>query len=185
MSSGEIMNSDNNQKSQFNYNEWITRLLQNIATAQSFLTGFFQAAKVLSKKGLIMIWKEIRTTASKLSTADFFFAGLNITVGLFGVIILLAGIGLLGYQTLLWLQTGVWTEYPLLAIFNILFENTILHQWIINPYSWIGIQKLFLWFLESTPVSLALIVPGLSIAISASGIFLIALTFRFYQLKNM
>ena len=110
---------------------------------------------------------------------------MNITVGLLGLIILLAGIGLLGYQSLLWLQTGVWTGYPLLTIFNFLFENTILHQWIINPESWIGMQKLFLWVLESVPASLALIIPGLSIAISASGIFFIALTFRFYQLKNM
>ena len=179
------MNFERDQQSQFNYDEWISRLLQNIATAQNFLTGFIQAAKLLFKKGLIVVWKEIRTTASKLSAADLFLASMNITVGLLGVIILLAGIGLLGYQTLLWLQTGVWTGYPLLAVFNFLFENTILHQWIINPESWIGMQKLFLWFLESIPVWLALIVPGLSIAIFASGIFLIALTLRFYQLKNL
>ena len=179
------MNFERDQQSQFNYDEWISRLLQNIATAQNFLTGFIQAAKLLFKKGLIVVWKEIRTTASKLSAADLFLASMNITVGLLGVIILFAGIGLLGYQSLLWLQTGVWTGYPLLAIFNFLFENTILHQWIINPESWIGMQKLFLWVLESVPASLALIIPGLSIAISASGIFFIALTFRFYQLKNM
>ena len=179
------MNFERDQQSQFNYDEWISRLLQNIATAQNFLTGFIQAVKLLFKKGLIVVWKEIRTTASKLSAADLFLASMNITVGLLGVIILLAGVGLLGYQSLLWLQTGVWTGYPLLVIFNFLFENTILHQWIINPESWIGMQKLFLWVLESVPASLALIIPGLSIAISASGIFFIALTFRFYQLKNM
>ena len=179
------MNFERDQQSQFNYDEWISRLLQNIATAQNFLTGFIQAAKLLFKKGLIVVWKEIRTTASKLSVADIFLAGINIMVGIFGVMILMSGISLLGYQTLLWLQTGVWTEYPLLIIFNFLFENTFLQQWIISPESWIGMQKLFLWFLESIPVSLALIIPGLSIAISASVIFLMALTFRFYQLKNM
>ena len=98
-SSGGIMNFERDQQSQFNYDEWISRLLQNIATAQNFLTGFIQAAKVLFKKGLIVVWKEIRTTASKLSAADLFLAGMNITVGLLGVIILLAGIGLLGYQS--------------------------------------------------------------------------------------
>ena len=108
-----------------------------------------QAAKVLFKKCLVLVWKEIRVTASKLSTVDFFLAGTNIMVGLFGVMILLAGISLLGYQTLLWLQTGVWTKYPLLTIFNFLFENTSLQQWVISPESWIGMQKLFLWFLES------------------------------------
>jgi len=178
------MDFESDQKYQFNYDEWITRLLQFIATAQNIFIGFIQTAKVLFKKGLVVVWKEIRTTASKLSAADFFFAGINIMVGLLGVIILLAGIILLGYQTLLWLQTGIWTKYPLLTIFNFLFENTLLHQWIISPESWIGMQKLFLWFLESIPVSFALIIPGLSIAILASGIFLIALTLRFYQLKS-
>ena len=185
MSSGGIMNFESKQQAQFDYDEWISRLLQYIATAQIFFSGFIQAAKVIFNKGVVLVWKEIRTTASKLSAADFFFAGMNITAGLFGVIILLAGIVLLSYQSLLWLQTGVWTEYFLLETFNFLFENTILHQWIISPESWIGMQKLFLWFLESIPVSLALIIPGLSIAISASVIFLMALTFRFYQLKNM
>ena len=178
------MDFQSDQQSQFNYDEWISRLLKYVATAQHFFTGCIQAAKLLFKKGLIVAWEEIRTTASKLSAADFFFAGINITIGLLGVMILLSGIGLLGYQTLLWLQTGVWTEYFLLAVFNFLFENTLLHQWIISPESWIGMQKLFLWFLESIPVWLALIVPGLSIAISASGIFFIALTIRFYQLKS-
>ena len=179
------MNFESDQKYQFNYEEWISRFLQYIAMAQHFFTGFIQAAKVLFKKGLILVWKEIRVTASKLSTVDFFLAGINIMVALFGVMISFGGISLLGYQTLLWLQTGVWTEYPLLVIFNFLFENTFLQKWVISPESWIGMQKLFLWFLESIPVWLALIVPGLSIAILASGIFLIALTLRFYQLKNL
>ena len=179
------MNFESDQKYQFNYEKWISQFLQFIATAQHFFTGFIQAGKVLFKKGLVLVWKEIRSTASKLSAVDFFLAGINIMVALFGVMISFGGISLLGYQTLAWLQTGVWTEYPLLVIFNFLFENTFLQKWVMSPESWIGMQKLFLWFLESIPVSLALIIPGLSIAISASGIFFIALTFRFYQLKNM
>ena len=107
------MNFERDQKYQFNYEEWISRFLQYIATAQHFFTGFIHAAKVLFKKGLILVWKEIRTTASKLSAADLFLASMNITVGLLGVIILLAGIGLLGYQSLLWLQTGIWNCWSL------------------------------------------------------------------------
>ena len=179
------MNFESDQKYQFNYEKWISQFLQFIATAQHFFTGFIQAGKVLFKKGLVLVWKEIRSTASKLSAVDFFLAGINIMVALFGVMISFGGISLLGYQTLSWLQTGVWTEYPLLVIFNFLFENTFLQKWVISPESWIGMQKLFLWFLESIPVWLALIVPGLSIAILASGIFLIAFTLRFYQLKNL
>ena len=48
----------------------------------------------------------------------------------------------------------------------------------------IGIQKLLLWLLETTPVSLALMVPGFSIAVTAAGTFTLALIFRFYQLKK-
>ncbi|MBC8283822.1 MAG: hypothetical protein H8E32_08425 [Nitrospinae bacterium] len=179
------MNTESNQQSQFNPEEWMDRLLHSIETGKQFFIEFLEALKIMSQKGLVQAWKEVRIAASKLSAVDFCLAGMNIAVGLFGSMILLAGIGLLGYQSLLWLQNGVWTEYPLLTIFNFLFENTPLHQWIINPESWIGMQKLILWFLESIPVSIALMVPGFSIAITAAGIFVAALALRFYQLKKM
>ena len=92
------MNFESDQKYQFNYEEWISQFLQFIATAQHFFTGFIQAAKILFKKGLVLVWKEIRTTASKLSVVDFFLAGINIMVGLFGVMTLLAGISVLGIK---------------------------------------------------------------------------------------
>ncbi len=104
------MNFESDQKYQFNYEKWISQFLQFIATAQHFFTGFIQAGKVLFKKGLVLVWKEIRSTASKLSAVDFFLAGINIIVALFGVMISLGGIILLGYQTLSWLQPGVWIE---------------------------------------------------------------------------
>lgn len=179
------MNIKSNQKSQFNYEEWISRLFQYIKTAQHIFIGFTQAIKIQIKRGFFEIWNEIGPFASKLSVMDFFFAGINIIAGLLGIIFMITGMGLLSYQSLLWLQTGVWIEYPLLAIFNFLFENTALQQWIISPESWFGMQKLILWFLESIPITLALIVPGISIAFSASVIFFIALFLRFYQLKKI
>lgn len=179
------MNTENHQQSRFHHEEWINRLSQFIETGRQFFIELLQLFKIMFQKGLVEAWKEIRATASKLSATDFCFAGINIAIGLFGGMILLAGVGLLGYQALLWLQNGVWTEYPLLMVFNFLLENTPLHQWILNPESWIGMQKLVLWFLESTPISLALMVPGFSIAISAALVFVVALAFRFYQLKKM
>ena len=50
------MNFERDQQSQFNYDAWISRLLQNISTAQNFLAAFMQAVKVLFKKGLIVAW---------------------------------------------------------------------------------------------------------------------------------
>ena len=178
------MNMENHQQSQFNHEEWINRLFRFIETARQFSVAFALTFKVLVQKGLFEIWKEIKNSAKKLSLADFIFTGTLASIAVFGSMILLAGIGLLSYQSLLWLQSGVWTEYPLLSVFSFLFENTVLHQWIIKPESWIGMQKLLLWVLESIPVSLALIVPGFSITIMAGGILIAALVFRFYQFKK-
>ena len=69
-------------------------------------------------------------------------------------------------------------------VFNFLFENTFLQQWMTHPESWVGLQKLFSWLLESVPLSLALMVPGFSIALFMAGTLTIALLYRFYQLKN-
>jgi hypothetical protein len=179
------MNIENNQQSQFNHEEWINRLFQFIETARQFSVEFAQTFKVLFQKGLSEGWKEIKTTTKKLSLIDFIFTGTLASIAVFGSMILLAGIGLLSYQSILWLQSGVWTEYPLLSVFTFLFENTALHQWIISPESWVGLQKLFLWVLESIPVSIALMVPGFSITIMACGILIMALIFRFYQFKKM
>jgi len=173
------------ENTRFNIEEWISSFFQFMDTTRQFSFEFLMAVKALFQKGLLETWKEIRSAATKLSAVDFVFAGSLFSIGAFGGIILLAGIGLLSYQSFLWLQSGVWTEYPLLTVFNFLFENTAFHQWMVNPESWIGMQKLFLWFLESIPVSLALMVPGFSIAFLAAGIFTAALIFRFYQLKKM
>jgi len=178
------MNIENHQQSQFNHEEWINRLFQFIETARQFSVAFAQTFKVLLQKALSESWKDIKTATKKLSFVDFIFTGTLASIAIFGSMILLAGIGLLSYQSLLWLQSGVWTEYPLLSVFTFLFENTALHQWIINPESWVGLQKLFLWVLESIPISLALMVPGLSITIMACGVLIMALVFRFYQFKK-
>jgi hypothetical protein len=179
------MNIENHQHSQFNHEEWINRLFQFIETARQFSVAFARTFKVLFQKGLTEGWKEIKTATKKLSLLDFIYTGTLASFALFGSMILLAGIGLLSYQSLLWLQSGIWTEYPLLSVFTFIFENTALHQWVIDPESWFGMQKLILWILESIPVSLALMVPGFSITIMAGGVLIMALVFRFYQFKKM
>ena len=126
------------------------------------------------------IYAKSNTNSSMISQIPKYFVE---TVA-FGGIIFAVGMGLLTYQVFIWLQSGVWNEYPMLTVFNFIFENTSIQHWLTNPESWIGVQKLFLWFLESIPVSLALIVPGFSITLTAAGIFALALIFRFYQLKK-
>jgi hypothetical protein len=179
------MNMENHQQSQFNHEEWINRLFQFIETARQFSVAFAQTFKVIFQKTLSEGWKEIKTATKKLSLSDFIFTGTLASIAVFGSMILLAGIALLSYQSLLWLQSGVWTEYPLLSVFTFIFENTALHQWVINPESWVGMQKLILWVLESIPVSLALMVPGFSITIIAGGFLIMTFFFRFYQFKKV
>ena len=179
------MVTENSQQPRFSHEEWVDQLSKFWVTFKQFSTEFFKVLKVLFKKGKNEAWKEIRSSGSKLQKKDFVCAGILLSIGLFGDLILLIGLGVLGYQCFLWLQNGVWTEYDLLSVFNYVFENTEVHQWIINPESWIGMQKLLLWILEVIPVSMALMVPGFSIAISAMGIFFVALILRYYQLKKI
>jgi flagellar biosynthesis protein FliQ len=54
----------------------------------------------------------------------------------------------------------------------------------IHPESWMGLQKLFSWFLESVPLSVALMIPGLAIAFFMAGTMVVTMLFRFVQLKN-
>ena len=179
------MVTENSQQPRFSHEEWVEQLSQFWVTFKQFLTEFFKVLKVLFQKGKNQAWKEVRSSGSKLQKKDFVFAGILLSFGLFGDLILLIGLGILAYQCFLWLQNGVWTEYDLFSVFNYVFENTEVHQWMINPESWLGLQKLLMWFLETIPVSLALMVPGFSIAISAIGIFFAGLVFRYYQLKKL
>ena len=179
------MITENSQQPRFSHEEWVGQLSQFWVTFKQFLTEFFKVLKVLFQKGKNEAWKEVRSSGSKLQKKDFVCAGILLSIGLFGDLILLIGLGVLAYQCFLWLQNGVWTEYDLFSVFNYAFENTEVHQWMINPESWVGVQKLLLWILESIPVSISLIVPGFSIAISAFGIFFAGLIFRYYQLKKI
>jgi hypothetical protein len=47
-----------------------------------------------------------------------------------------------------------------------------------------GLQKLFSWFLESVPLSVALMIPGFAIAFFMAGTMVVTMLFRFVQLKN-
>ena len=175
------MVTENPKKPQFSHEEWINNLFHFWVAFKEFL----KTLKIFFQKGKNKVWKEILYSSSKLQKKDFICAGILLSIGLFGHLILLIGLGVLSYQSFLWLKYGVWTEYDLFSVFKYFFENTEIHQWIINPGSWIGMQKLLIWLLESIPVSIALMIPGFSIAISAFGIFFAALVFRYYQLKKL
>jgi hypothetical protein len=176
--------STENHQAKFNHEEWLEHIYQLLETTRQFFSELFRGLKAISQKGLMEAWKDIRSAISRLTPQDFIVTGLLTFTGMFGVMIFMIGFSLFGYQTVLWLQDGIWTEFPLFAVFNFLFENTILQQWMTHPESWMGLQKMFSWFLESVPLSLALMVPGFSIALFMAGTLAVALLYRFYTLKN-
>ena len=120
----------------------------------------------------------------RLTAWDFVCGGLSMLVMTAGGLLLLFGFSLIGYQTFLWLKDGVWTEFPILMVFNFIFENTWLQGWLTQPESWYGLQKVVLWTLESMPLSLALIIPGLVTVLVSGGVISTALVIRFYQFKQ-
>ncbi|MBT3923349.1 MAG: hypothetical protein HOF21_12325 [Nitrospina sp.] len=177
------MNMENHQ-TKFNHEDWLEQISQFIDTSRQFCNELLRGLKTLSKKSLLEAWKDIRSAISRLTPQDFIVTGLLTFTGMFGVMIFMVGFSLFGYQAILWLQDGVWTEFPLFVVFDFLFENTVLQAWMTHPESWVGLQKMFSWFLESVPLSIALMVPGISIALLMAGTLAMALLFRFYQLKN-
>ncbi len=177
------MNIENRQ-AQFNHEEWIENLYKFLEMARQFFKEVLRGIKALSQKGLAEAWKDIRSAISKLTPKDFIVPGILTMIGLGGFFIFMVGLSLLTYQSILWLQNGFWTEFPLFVVFNFLFENTAFHLWVVQPESWMGLQKLFSWFLENIPLSIALMVPGLSLVLFMAGTLMVVLLYRFFQLKN-
>ena len=134
--------------------------------------------------GVTRAIKEIKFIISKSTAYDYIGGGLIALIGFMGALILVAGVCMTGYQIVLWLIDGVWTEFPLFIVFNFMFENTALHAWITNPESLYGLQVVVSWILENIPLSAALIVPGFIIATVMAGIMGFAVMIRYYQFKN-
>jgi hypothetical protein len=59
-----------------------------------------------------------------------------------------------------------------------------LHQWLNNPESWFGLQKVFEWLLENIPLSMALVVPAVATIGAMICVMVTALAVRYYQFKS-
>lgn len=112
---------------------------------------------------------------------DFVLGGLSFGLLVGAGAILLAGSGLLAYQTVLWLQDGVWTAYPIMMVFDFVFQGSIFQVWLDSPESWLGLHQLVLWCLENIPTSLVLIVQGVLGVLVMSAVIASGVSFRFYQ----
>lgn len=179
------MNQEKMHQQGFDHSEWLKNISDSWETAQAFFGEVWETCKVLFKKGLTQGIGEIKFFLSKSTPLDFICGGLNAFFGFLATLVFLSGFCLLGYQTMLWLVDGVWTEYPLAIVFNTLFENTALHSWVSHPESWYGLQKVVAWTLENIPLSAALIVPGFILSSILAGIMGGAIMIRYYQFKKV
>lgn len=83
-------------------------------------------------------------------------------VNIFGVTLILAGIGIFGFQIFIYLKSGQWIELPLLMV---AFWPSEFVSWLYNPNSWIGLQKIIYGALELIPLSLFLVLVGAAITL--------------------
>lgn len=128
--------------------------------------------------------EEMRRVVHKLTVLDYIFGLISGALILSAALVFLSGFCLLGYQAFLWLRDGNWTEFPLLAGFSYLFQDTPIQAWLNDPASWYGLHQIATWALENIPLSLALIMDGALIAIPLGVIMTIAAFFRYCQIRK-
>lgn len=85
---------------------------------------------------------------------------LLVALAAFCLLLLLAGVGLLGFQVYGWLRGGTWTSLSVLAILAKYFPGSSLMQWLGAPDTGQGLQKFARTFFGCCPLSLILMVSG-------------------------
>lgn len=95
---------------------------------------------------------------------DYFHKTFIWIINAIGVLTVLTGFITVFFQLFVYLKNGKWTDINL--SFFVLFFPTELVKWIDNPTNWYGFHKITLWILETTPLSLFLMVVGFLIKLS-------------------
>lgn len=181
----KTMAESKNSQEDFIHAQKIDELFHFLEKARVFFEESFATFTLLLKQACVKLWEETKYLFSKLTPMDYFFGGISFAV-LFGAsIIFLLGFALIGYQILIWLKNGVWTEFPIMVIFDYVFQGTALHDWLQNPGSWFGLHQVIEWLLENTPLALALIVDGALGILVMLGIITAAIFIRRFQFKRL
>ena len=79
-------------------------------------------------------------------------------VNIFGVILILTGIGIVGFQIFIYLKNRQWIELPLLYL--VAFGPNEFVSWLDNPTSWLGLHKIIYGALELIPLSIFSVLVG-------------------------
>ena len=172
---------NDHQKS--DYMSWMESINEALDRANEFYEEAVINLESNARKTISKVIKELRFFISKLTVVDFFCGSLTLGILSIASLLLVSGIGLVSYQAFLWIRDGVWSEYTITVVFNYIFENTVVSQWLNNPESWFGLQKTIEWLLENIPLSVALIIPSITVLCGMILISIVGLTFRYYQFK--
>ena len=178
---GGLMEYEDQKTDHRSWMEWINLSIEN---AKEFYKEVRMNLGEITRQIVTIVIKESRFFISKLTPVDFFCGSITLGIISFASLFLVAGFGVVSYQVFLWIKNGVWSEFTIKLAFNFLFEGTSVAQWLNNPESWFGLQKITEWLLENIPLSVALIVPSIFTLVGMMCITIAALAFRFYQFKT-
>ena len=140
--------------------------------------------KAFFENYVLKVKNDSRQVVRKLTFLDYLFGGISAFLMFCAGLVMLAGVGIVSYQSFMWLQDGIWKELPLFSAFNYILEGTAFHGWVSDPQSWLGLHNLVVWCLENIPLVLVLIVDGMAVIFFVVAIMTMGLSFRFYQAKE-
>ena len=153
-----------------------------------FCLDLLEAGQYFLQKGvrqsLVRVKEELRFLYQKFTVFDFVCWNLNLAGLLVSSLVFFAGIGIVSYQTFVWLKDGVWNAMPLMAVFDWLFEGTALQEWVHNPASWQGMHQVIEWNLTNIPLSLVLIIEGAVLSAGLLAMMALAILIRRFQFMH-
>ena len=166
----------------------VGEMLGAMEAARLFVLDALETCRFVFEKGLASAYEatreELKFLFKRFTVLDYVFGNLGLLGLLLCFTVFLSGFGLLGYQTVVWLQDGVWNAMPLMMVFSFLFEGTALGAWMQNPDSWTGLHQIMEWLLINTPISLVLIVDGLILSAGMAATLVFAVLVRRFQFKH-
>jgi len=179
------MNTSNQSSESSNlFDNWIAKFSKFYESFQLAVPQLQMLFKQAMVKGLKIAKSEFDEIRNKLTLVDYAFFMANLSLIGCAFLIVFSGFGVLGYQSALWLQDGVWTELPLLTAFNYLFEGAAIQGWLNNPQSWLGLHQIVDWCLQNIPLSLTLILEGMFLTALTASFFFLSIIFRYIWIKK-
>ncbi len=179
------MNTSNqSSESSTIFDNWMAKFSKYYEIFQLAVPQLITLLKQGLMKALKVVKSEFDEIRNKLTVIDYAFFMANLSLIGCAFLIVFSGFGVLGYQSALWLQDGVWTELPLLTVFNYLFEGAAIQDWLNQPQSWLGLHQIVDWCLQNIPLSLTLILEGIFLAALAASFFFMSIVFRYIWIKK-